>query len=156
MIIDGIQQHVQTSFAAKRTEEGQNLPLPGVHTRIDFASFSSSVASNFERAESLSGIARKYDVRSMSPREMSTMSQTLYQSGAISFQDHALLSFQPELGTGFIGAVNQADTPKDFIAHWEQQLKIHEQHGEESFAKNDRRILNILGNLDALSQQIKA
>ena len=56
-----------------------------------------SETSNTGAVKSLTDIARKYDVRSISPRDMATMSQELYQSGAISLQEHVLLSFQPEL-----------------------------------------------------------
>ncbi|WP_200284747.1 hypothetical protein [Rhabdochromatium marinum] len=117
---------------------------------------SNSMVVELETAESVSKLTRNYNVRNMSPREMSVMSHELYQSGAISFEDHALLSFQPDLGTGYPGATNQADTPKDFIAHWERQLKLHEEHGQVSFAHNDRRILNILGNLKAIPFQSNA
>jgi len=84
------------------------------------------------------------------------MSQELYQSGAITFQDHALLSFQPELSPEFNkmlpGPFGKPDAPRDFIAQWEAQLRAHEEMGEVNFAKNDQRILNILGNLAALHE----
>ena len=105
---------------------GKNLPP----TDTQAYSAPASVTTDFKTSESLSTLANKYDVRNMSPREMSEMSQNLYKGGVISFQDHALLSFQPELGDNSFGPNSQADTPKDFIAHWERQLHIHEQLGQ--------------------------
>jgi hypothetical protein len=153
MITSVKQQQMQAislaTSAAIGNKYGQNSPLSAKEVK---SVSSGSEKTNFETAESLLGIAKKYNIRNMSPREMSQMSQELYQGGAISFQDHAFLSFQPELGFSPSSTVGQADMPKDFIAHWEQQLKLHEQQGERSFAENDRRLLNILNNLDVLAK----
>lgn len=86
---------------------------------------------------------------------MATMSQELYQSGAISPQEHVLLSFQPELNpesSKTLAGAYAPDAPKDFIAQWEAQLRIHKSMGEANFAKNDQRILSILHNLAALHE----
>lgn len=135
--------------AAREKESGQRLPAAE-------ATGAGSAPVNVESARSLAGLAGQYDVRNMSPREMATMSQTLYENGAISFQDHAFLSFQPELGPEFdktpAGTSGNADAPKDFIAQWTTQLQAHESLGQASFAKNDQRMLNILGNLAALRE----
>ncbi|MFD2111495.1 hypothetical protein [Thiorhodococcus fuscus] len=140
---------IPAAFPATRNVSDQNFST----SKSQLATTSPSEdTTNLESADSLSRIAQKYNVRNISPREMSVMSQDLYQGGFISFQDHALLSFQPDLGDGYPGATNRPETPKDFIAHWEQQLKMHEQQGELSFAEKDRKILNILGNLDAISK----
>lgn len=120
------------------------------------AAESRSAVVNVATARSLSDVASQYDVRGMSPQDMAAMSQTLYDSGAISFQDHALLSFQPELSPQFgkmaPSASGNPDTPRDFIAQWEAQLQIHDKLGDVGFAKNDQRMLNILGNLAALRE----
>lgn len=114
-----------------------------------------SETSNTGTVKSLTDIARKHDVRSISPRDMATMSQELYQSGAISPQEHVLLSFQPELNpesSKTLAGAYAPDAPKDFIAQWEAQLRIHKSMGEANFAKNDQRILSILHNLAALHE----
>ena len=148
MIIGESQQYILTAItqnsAAREKSNGQNLPFPTPQTE--------SVITDFEMSGSVSEIVKEYDVRNMSPREMSAMSQKLYQNGSISFFDHSLLSFQPELGAGFTGASYHADNPRDFIAHWERQLEFHEQQGNSVYAEHDRRILNILGNLEVLSR----
>jgi len=161
MITGAAQQQLQTSpaaiSAAKQSNSGQSSPLSGVR---DDATAANSVAVNFETSRSLAGIAKEYDVRNMSPRGMAAMSQKLYQSGAISFQDHALLSFQPELSPEFsktpLGHHGKPDGPRDFIAQWEMQLQIHEKRGDIRFSKIDRRMLNILGNLAALRESANA
>jgi len=139
--------------AAKVEGRGRGLPVSG--TPVATTGSASDVV-NLGTAQSLTDVARKYDVRNMSPREMAAMSQTLYQSGAISFQDHALLSFQPDLGSDFNPTLaappGQADAPRDLMAQWAAQLQAHEQQGDANFAKNDQRMLNILGNLAALHE----
>lgn len=129
------------NFAVGEKGSGQRLPAAG-------ATGADSAPVNVESARSLAGLAGQYDVRNMSSREMAAMSQTLHENGAISFQDHALLSFQPELGP----EPGNADAPKDFIAQWTTRQQVHESLGQAGFAKNDQRMLNILGNLAALRE----
>ena len=140
--------NMEAIYAARATQGGTFLPSP--HTESG-KTINGSTSTDFSQSALLSKIAQKYNVRNMSPREMASMSLELYQSGAISFQDHALLSFQPELGPQFNDlfpeTYDKADTPRDFIAQWESQLKMHEKYGDATSAKNDRRIINILANL---------
>jgi hypothetical protein len=158
MITGVAQQQLQattlTSISvAKGNNIGQSLPLSG--TQVETTA-TNSTGVNIETAMSLADVVRKYDVRNISPRDMAAMSLELYQSGAISFRDHALLSFQPELGPEFnktlAGTTGGPDAPRDFIAQWDTQLQIHEKMGDVNFANNDRRILNILSNLAALRE----
>lgn len=139
--------------AAKENKSGNNLPPSGAG--IETATTNSAVV-NLGTAASLADIAKKYDVRNMSPREMAAMSQELYQVGSISFQDHALLSFQPELGPEYsktlTGCPGKPDTPRDFMAQWNTQLKVHKKSGDTAFIRNDERILNLFGNLASLQE----
>lgn len=153
MMTEATQQALRASplaaiSAAKEKNAGPRLPVAE-------ATASDSAPVNVESARSLAGLAGQYDVRNMSPRNMAALSQALYQDGAISFQDHALLSFQPELNPEFnktVGAPDSAEASKDFIAQWTTQLQVHESLGQTGFAKNDQRMLNILGNLAALRE----
>ncbi|HEY3433452.1 MAG TPA: hypothetical protein VGK09_13000 [Rhodocyclaceae bacterium] len=158
MITGTAQQRIRTQSstaisAVKENNPKQSSPVSDIQAQT--ASSNTSVV-DVSTSQSLADIAKKYDVRNMSPQEMATMSQELYQSGTISFQDHALLSFQPELSPQanqvLPGLGDQADTPKDFIAQWETQLQTHEKLGDVTSTKNDQRMLNILGNLAALHQ----
>ncbi len=151
MVMNGVQPFISASVATKNYERGETLPLGSQPKPIETAQPGATIV-NLGRAESVADVAKQYDVRHMSPLDMSKLSQRLYDTGAISFKDHSLLSFQPELGAGFVGDASLATAPKDFMQAWEQQLVNHQQRGEEAFAENDRRILNILGNIDALRQ----
>ncbi|HJV76089.1 MAG TPA: hypothetical protein VJ654_17845 [Noviherbaspirillum sp.] len=157
MITSATQQRLSGSIltatsAVKENKSANRLPLSGGGTEL--TTVDSAVVA-LGTATSLADVAKKYDVQNMSPREMAAMSQELYQAGAISFQDHALLSFQPEFGPQYknlAGQPGNLDTPRDFIAQWNEQLQIHKKNGEMSFVKNDYRILNILGNLASLHE----
>ncbi|MFZ2854616.1 MAG: hypothetical protein WAZ34_10980 [Rhodocyclaceae bacterium] len=152
MITGTTQQPLRASPLAAISDR-QRRPVLGAQAK---ATETDSAPVNVETARSLAGKTGQYDVRNMSPRNMAALSQALYQDGAISFQDHALLSFQPELSPEFnkmlAGTPDNADAPKDFIAQWTTQLQVHESLGQTSFAKNDQRMLNILGNLAALRE----
>ena len=155
MSISAITQNLTTSTIKSGNDlpqvGGQDLPLSDSKQNLrseETDKVSLHVSNSLER------ITKGYDVRNITPREMSELSKNLYENGAISFQDHALMSFQPELGMGMIPGENDtsaADIPKDFIQHWERQLEYHKQQGNESFAKIDQRILNILSNLSEIS-----
>ncbi|MDD5240512.1 MAG: hypothetical protein PHG47_02195 [Sulfuricella sp.] len=158
MITAATQQSSYTSTltaisAAKGNKSGNNLPPSGAGAETTTIN---SAVVNLAMATSLADVAKKYDVQNMSPREMAAMSHDLYQSGAISFQDHALLSFQSELGPQYdktlTGRSGNPDTPRDFIAQWDVQLKIHEKNGDTAFVKNDQRMLNLLSNLASLHE----
>lgn len=158
MITGATQQQLRTTtptaiYSARGNDPGQSLPVSGA--RIETTK-TNLAAVDVETALSLAGVSRKYDVRNVSPREMAAMSQELYQGGAISFQDHALLSFQPELSPEFNkifpGRPGKPDTPRDFIAQWETQLQTDEKRSDKNASKNDQRIQNIIGNLAALRE----
>ena len=75
---------------------------------------------------SLKAITQGHDIRHISPREMSALSHRLYENGSISLQDHALMSFQPELGPDLLPGMDtgaKVDVPRDFIQHWEKQIE---------------------------------
>lgn len=155
MITTATQHQLSAATAAANSAErggvGRSLPVSAGRIATNE---SHSAIVNVGTAKSLADVAGKYDVRNMSPRDMAAMSQELYQGGAISFQDHALLSFQPELNQEINKTLADTpvrpDAPRDFIAQWEKQLQVHEQQGDVKFAKYDQRVLNILGNLAAL------
>lgn len=153
--IDTIKTSQPASAAANSASKPVGGEPPGTQpTRQVTGTSVSSVAVEIGKSKSVTQFALQYDVRNMSPREMSAMSLELYQNGIISFRDHALLSFQPDLNPEFqeelLGTRGNADSPKDFIAHWETQLKLHQKSQEFDFAKNDQRMINLLGNLLAL------
>ena len=88
---------------------------------------------NFEEAKSL---ATRYDVRNISPREMAAISSDLYQEGKITFQQQALLSFQPELHPEYNATLGVLSGPT----------------AQPDQVKNIQDVLNILKNLEALNE----
>ncbi len=102
-------------------------------------------------------LAAKYDVRSITPQETADLSSELYDAGLISFKDHAILSFQPELGKiplpdGASIYLTHADGNgrRDMIAEYEARIEFSKKHGHNPKFNADReRILEYLNILDA-------
>lgn len=150
-MLNKVQQQATQAYTIvnQTNQNGKPLPQPATSTATPY---STSDTVTLNSSSKVASIANQYDVRNMSPREMSQMSQSLYEQGNISFEEHALLSFQPELlDPALNGKYASPDQPKDFIAHWEEKLAFHQQRGETEFAKKDKNILNILKNLHALT-----
>mgnify|MGYP006945858395 FL=1 len=89
-------------------------------------------------------VADRIDLKNATGEEVATLSDALFNAGAITFEDHINLSFQK----------NQNDEgPTDYIAYWqtEQENAIH--HGAHHEDLNDIiRIQSILGYVDSLSR----
>lgn len=111
---------------------------------------------------------QKYNVRSMSLAEMDEMTMQLYQGGAISLSDRALLTLDPtrvpvagqRLSEDSI-RLTKADAQgrRDWIAEYELQKARAEALGETQNAANDQRLLDVLrrvqaGGAPALSREV--
>jgi len=111
-----------------------------------------------EKGKSLSSakdIMSSYDVNNISPRKMSSMSLELHLEGVVSFEEHALMSFQPELNQEQYNKVtgNHAnpDISRDFMVEWENRLKTQKQSGApQEFIKKTENIVALLKNLNDL------
>ncbi len=103
-------------------------------------------------------IANNFDVRHMTADDMEEMSQTLFENGAISFSDHALLSFQPEnqpgFGDSYLGILGTRpllteswpDGTRDWINEYETRLDFDRQNG----GGHEKTLNHILGHLERL------
>lgn len=100
---------------------------------------------------------RAIDVRHLTPREMSEMSMDLYVAGILTYEEYALLAFQPELHPDYdrtVGALTgepaEPDRPRDYIRHWEERLDFERTHNADNADVIDRtrRILQVLRRLD--------
>lgn len=117
---------------------------------------------SMEPADSCSDpIARKYDVRKISSRELTLMSQELYQAQRINQDLFAMLSFQPELSNAFeqVGAQGvtrpDPDRPRDAIGEWEKILKTQTQfNNSHYFTSKTRDVIYLLETLDKTRQGI--
>lgn len=92
----------------------------------------------------------KFDVRKMSPREMAGRSIELYAVGLISWDEYAMLAFQPELHPSFdttigalIGERAAPDRPRNFLAEWEDRLAFELRYnaGDAEVVARTRRIV---------------
>lgn len=104
--------------------------------------------------------AVEYDPRRMSMDELQAMSLELYESGAISLKDHALLSFDWEraikdladsAGTGLDTTIDgvgiDPDGEHDLIREWETRLAYRREQGMP--VEDTERILGILRQVEA-------
>lgn len=97
------------------------------------------------------------NVRSMSPREMADVSMELYAAGAVSWEEYAMLAFQPELHPDFertvgalIGEKAEPDKRRDFIATWERRLTFEKRYNKDRpyLIERTQHIVNVLTMLD--------
>ncbi|WP_428241478.1 hypothetical protein [Gynuella sp.] len=100
-------------------------------------------------------IMSRYDLTQISANDAVSLSDELYQSGVISFQQHSFLSFQPELGKadnvpdGWV--TGNADAPGNLIADWENELSLKQRFGaDENSLKSTRQVVDLLHYLDSL------
>ena len=99
----------------------------------------------------------RIDVHNLSPRRMAKLSQDLYVSGVISFDDYSALAFQPELHPDFdrtIGALTgeraAPDESRDFVRVWEERLDFDRRHNpiNSPQALQSERIIDLLIHID--------
>lgn len=97
------------------------------------------------------------NVRSMTPREMADVSMDLYAAGALSWEEYAMLAFQPELHPDYertvgalLGEKAEPDKRRDFIAEWERRLSFEKRYNKDRphLIERTQHILNMLTMLD--------
>lgn len=95
-------------------------------------------------------LGKGLDVRSLTRDELAAVSQQLYENGAIDLSDHAVMSFDPSFAgsTGLLTA-SDASGKVDWVAEFQARLTRHLEEGDEGAAGQDRRVLDILGRLQA-------
>ncbi len=119
-----------------------------------------AVSDQVSVGEIWSKAARAVDVRDATPREIIGLSRTLYEAGAISYDDHINLSFQPEIMTGTAPDALSEDGPetkpfnhqkKDYVAIWQaRQDSVIRYGGNREQIEDNLRIQSILTYLDSL------
>lgn len=129
-------------------------------TGSDRNSVVNDVVSN--NIDTVSNIAKKYDVTNISPRDMANLSGELYQTGNITFKQHAMLSFQIELNPSYdstigklTGKVSQPDTSRNFLSEWQDKLEHSVRtHMPVEMIQLNKECVSILENLDALRSSL--
>jgi len=107
---------------------------------------------------SLHDIAKRYDVRAISPRAMTALSEELYFAGLLDREQYQALAFQAELMPNYdltIGALTgqraEPDKPRDYTQVWRAKLAFEMKHlaGDPRIAQRTRRILELLQELES-------
>lgn len=95
----------------------------------------------------------RLDARLATPRQIGELSMELYLAGWLSFEESALLGFQPELHPEYdrtIGALTgepaEPDRPRDFISLWQDRRAFELRHNSGDFVLHQRieRIISVL------------
>ena len=84
------------------------------------------------------------------------MSAELLESGSITFEEHALISFQPEFSSDQFqqqfGHPAYPDGPRDFLYEWENRLSAQRQAGSNpAIIEKTEHIVYLLHNLNTLN-----
>ncbi|CCQ74158.1 hypothetical protein [Magnetospira sp. QH-2] len=97
------------------------------------------------------------DVRDLSPRQMVDLSLDLYAGNIISWDEYTLLAFQPDLHPDYdatVGALTgrpaAPDTPRDYVAQWEEKLDFEMKHNTD-----DRATLDKVAHIVTVLRQIE-
>ncbi len=115
------------------------------------------------RARAVSPLAEligDVDTHNLTPRQMANLSLDFYAAGVISFEDYALLAFQPELHPDYdstIGALTgeaaDPDRPRDFVRIWDDRAAFQRRHdtGRRDLIEQSERIASALRRIDSPS-----
>ena len=96
-------------------------------------------------------------LRNLTPRQMAEVSLDLYAAGILSYDDYAILAFQPELHPDYnmtIGALTGEpagpDRARDYVSQWEERLSFERRHNPQntSLVRRAERIVTLLQTLD--------
>jgi hypothetical protein len=140
--------HNQVIAATRKTSQNNQGPAGGADLDV----------VDTDAAKQIGEIAAEYDVRNISPRDMVELSESLYGAGHISFETHAMLSFQPELHPEYdstlgrmSGSPARPDEARDFIQVWEDMLEEKKDAAAPAEQiKLTEEVLNVLRNLAAI------
>jgi hypothetical protein len=104
-------------------------------------------------------IASQFNLRNITPKEVSHLAEQMLQQGMVSFDNYNYLSFQPELSgnhasliESFTGEAVPEDQPFDLLASLEDTLSAQQQTGASPAAiDRTQSLLDLMTNLDYMS-----
>ena len=108
-------------------------------------------------ASPLHRVVGEASVRNISPRQMAELSLDLYVAGILSWEDYALLGFQPELHPAYdrtIGALTgetaQPDRPRDHLRVWQERLAFERRYHADrpQLIARAQRIVHVLEQIE--------
>jgi len=116
-----------------------------------------SVTDNVSISDIWHRVAQDIDVRDASPRDIISLSSQLYKAGAISYDDHINLSFQPEINLDTLSPDATVESKsfshkkKDYVALWRtKQENVILHGGDRAQIEGAHRIQAILVYVDSL------
>jgi len=97
-------------------------------------------------------VAKDINVRAATPREIITLSRQLFKAGAISYDDHIALSFQPEINLDSPSEhLPFSHQRRDYIALWQsKQENVLRFGGDREQIEETHRIQALLAFVDNL------
>ncbi len=108
-------------------------------------------------ASPLHRVVGEASVRDISPRQMAELSLDLYVAGILSWEEYALLGFQPELHPAYdrtIGALTgraaQPDQPQDHLYVWRERLAFERRYSADrpQLIARTQRIVQVLEQIE--------
>jgi len=132
--------------------EQENMRIKNPKDEKNLTSQQTSPEDHISISDIWHDVARTIDVRHAAPREIIALSSQLYKAGAISYDDHINLSFQPE---------NDQNSPekskpfshgkRDYIELWRsKQENVIRHGGDRNQIEDIHRIQAILIYIDSL------
>ena len=118
-------------------------------------------ALSARQVPSLHEIARRYDVRAISPRKMAELSAELYLAGFLTHDQYADLAYQSELMPNYdvtIGALTGTkaapDRARDYTRVWKAKLQFETKHltDDPRILERTRKILELLRTIESAPQ----
>lgn len=93
-------------------------------------------------------LGKNINVHALTPDELASVSQILYQNGAIDFHTHAFLSFDPAMA-GSTKLLTQANAlgEVDWVAEFQARLQDQLQKGDILATEQSKQALDILARL---------
>ncbi|MBL4621106.1 MAG: hypothetical protein JKY89_01785 [Immundisolibacteraceae bacterium] len=150
----GTQAAVRSAtFAAQLRASGNLLPSQP-QTKTTSAGQTSAIGQSFHA--NAAQVMASYNLHHASPRQMVDMSGELLESGSITFDEHSLISFQPEFNADqfqqIYGHPPYPDGPRDFLYEWESKLSAQRQAGSNpAIIEKTEHIVYLLHNLNTLN-----
>lgn len=90
------------------------------------------------------------DVQSMTREDMAQVAQVLYDNGAISLQDKAVMSLDPSFaGSSSLLTGVDSSGNVDWMSEFQARYTQHSAAGDATAAAGDQRVLEILSRLQA-------
>ncbi|MFP4054944.1 MAG: hypothetical protein ACLFV7_13870 [Phycisphaerae bacterium] len=134
--------YIQNASGAQRAQGSQNRPTAGPASEMSF-----SPAAR---------IAEEFDLRNITPRQVTQLADRLLKEGLVSFDRYSYLAFQPKLPGGYAGMIESLtgesvdpDQPFDLIDSLQTALGAQKQAGAGSAAtERTESLLKLTQNLE--------